>query len=119
MAYAQEVPMLTLVQKGLKRQGMLSDRLEWAALEADLSPSLLTTELFQQVFREWLGLVQSRAAKPVQSTPAVDPASLTVGELVSLLKANQLWALIATAFGVLSGAAAIAYKVGQSFPPHP
>jgi hypothetical protein len=117
MAYAQEVPMLTLVQRGVKRQGMLSERLEWSALEADLSPALLVTERFQQVFREWLDLVQSEDSVPSKS--GLDPASLTVGELLKLLKGPQLWALIATLFGMLGGAAAIAYKVGQAFPPHP
>ena len=61
MAYAQKVPILTFVQPGLKRQGMLSDRLEWKAMETDLQPSFLLTEEFRQVFGEWIASVRHRA----------------------------------------------------------
>lgn len=44
MAYAKNVPILTFVQSGLKRQGMLSDRFEWTAIDAHLTPNLLRTE---------------------------------------------------------------------------
>jgi hypothetical protein len=116
MAYAQEVPMLTIVQKGLRRQGMLSDRFEWMALESDLSPTLIATEPFQQIFREWLALVHARGTKLARAD--IDPASLTVGQLLALLKASQMWALIVAAFGVLSGVFVIAMKIGQAFPHH-
>jgi hypothetical protein len=49
MAYAQHVPILILLERGLRRQGMLSDRLEWMAIEETLSPQLLQTERFRQV----------------------------------------------------------------------
>jgi hypothetical protein len=37
MAYAQDVPILLIVQRGLKRQGMLSDRYEWHAQVTDFT----------------------------------------------------------------------------------
>ncbi|MBS0300122.1 MAG: hypothetical protein JSR32_09395 [Proteobacteria bacterium] len=115
MAYAQRVPILTFVQIGLKRQGMLSDRFEWIAIETDLSPSFLKTEKFQQVFREWLLLVQEHHTS-LQKTK-IDPDELRVGELVSLvsqMKASQLWRLIGAVFAVIAGIAAFAFHVGQS-----
>jgi hypothetical protein len=84
MAYAQRVPILTFVQRGLKRQGMLSDRLEWMAIETDLSLSLLKTEAFQQVFREWLSLVRERRTSSPQVD--VDPAEL---RLVYLFRSSK------------------------------
>ena len=113
MAYAQRVPILTFVQRGLKRQGMLSDRLEWMAIETDLSLSLLKTEAFQQVFREWLSLVRERRTSSRQLD--VDPAELRVGLLISQLKAKQLWGLVGTVFAVLAGVATLAFKAGQWF----
>ena len=41
MAYARRVPLLTMIEPGLKRQGMLSDRLEWMALQEVLVPEYL------------------------------------------------------------------------------
>ena len=113
MAYAQRVPILTFVQSGLKRQGMLSDRFEWMALETDFSPSFLKTEQFQQVFLEWLSLVQERRnfSKKVE----IDPAELRVGVLISQLKTKQLWGLIGAIFAVLAGIATLAFKAGQWF----
>jgi len=113
MAYAQRVPILTFVQRGLKRQGLLSDRLEWMALETDLSPSFLKTEPFQQVFREWLSLVQERRTSSQRIE--LDPAELKVGVLVAQLKTKQLWGLIGGVFAVLAGVATLAFKAGQWF----
>jgi hypothetical protein len=113
MAYAQRVPILIFVQRGLKRQGMLSDRLEWKAIESDLTPSLLKTEEFQQVFREWLSLVQDRRTSP--NKDEIDLAELQVGVLISRLKASQLWGLLVALFTVLAGVAGLAFKAGQWF----
>ena len=65
MAYACDIPLLIFVEKGLTREGMLSDRLEWNAVETDLSPSLLVEDSFRQVFNEWISLMRSRRSKVV------------------------------------------------------
>ena len=114
MAYAQRVPILTFVQRGLKRQGMLSDRFEWMAIEADLSPSLLKTEQFQQVFREWLSLMQERRRTSLHKDE-IDPAELRVGVLISRLKTSQLYGLLVAVIAVLAGVASLAFKTGQWF----
>ncbi|MFA4902555.1 MAG: hypothetical protein WC600_07395 [Desulfobaccales bacterium] len=111
MAYAQRVPILTFVQRGVKRQGMLSDRFEWMALETDLSPSFLKTDQFQQVFREWLSYIQKNSTS-LQKVD-LDPAELKVGVLLSHLKTKQLWALIVAVSSILAGVATLAYKAGQ------
>jgi hypothetical protein len=46
MAYARKMPLLILVQPGLKRQGMLSDRLEWMAIEVALTPGISSNRTF-------------------------------------------------------------------------
>ncbi len=109
MAYAQRVPILTFVQRGLKRQGMLSDRFEWTALETDLSPSFLRTDQFQQVFREWLSYMQKRRTSSQKVD--LDLGKVKVGALLSLLTTTQLWGLIVA----IATIAALAFKAGQWF----
>ncbi len=115
MAYAQRVPILTLVQTGLKRQGMLSDRLEWIAIETNLSPAVLRTEQFQQVFDEWLALVK-QSSSHAEGTD-FDPSALKVGALFSQLTTKQLWGLFVVVAGVLVSVSTAAFKLGQTFPP--
>jgi hypothetical protein len=115
MAYSRRVPILTLVQPGLKRQGMLSDRLEWMAVETELTPLFLATEHFRQVFSEWISTVDRRRTEPSQLP--FDPAELTVGNLVSQLRAKQVGALAVIIFGLFGGVATAAFKAGQYFTP--
>jgi hypothetical protein len=66
MAYSNQLPILTLVQTGLKRQGMLSDRFEWAAIEDDLNQNLLNGEKFRQIFDEWISLVDKHQSAKIE-----------------------------------------------------
>ncbi len=111
MAYAQRVPILTLVQPGLKRHGMLSTRLEWVALEKEQVPSLLATAEFRQVFAEWLAVVRQGRAAPQR--PEVDPAALKIGYLLSQLSFRQLIALLVAMIALLSTVATISFRAGQ------
>lgn len=111
MAYAQRVPILTLVQPGLKRQGMLSTRLEWVAIEKELVPPLLATEEFRQVFGEWLSLV--RKGRDAPARPEMDPSELKIGYLMSQLSSKQLIALIGGVIMLLSVVATISFRAGQ------
>lgn len=111
MAYAQRVPILTLVQPGLKRQGMLSDRLEWVALEKDLTPALLLTAEFEQRFDEWLNYV--RENEPSRAPASVDPGEFRIGFILSQLRPSQLYKLLGAVFVILSVLASTAFAVGR------
>lgn len=117
MAYSRRLPILTFVQSGLKRQGMLSNRIEWAAVEQDLTPALLRTTQFQQTFEEWLQLV--KAEKPNASLPRSDLTEITIGALLSNLKglkAKQAWGILIVIASLLGGVTTTAFKLGQQFP---
>jgi len=43
MAYGMELPLFIVVERGLKRQGMIGDRHEWYAQEIELSKDYLKT----------------------------------------------------------------------------
>jgi hypothetical protein len=114
MAYACDIPLLIFVEKGLARQGMLSDRLEWNAVETDLSPSLLIEESFGQVFNEWTSLMRSRKKQSGPSKNLTDKWRVKdILQIVMNLEAKDAWALVAGAFAVLALVAGLAFKVGQ------
>lgn len=113
MAYAQKIPILSLVQIGLKRQGMLSDRFEWKAIETDLNPALLATQEFRQVFSEWIGLVRKESEKIEENE--IDPAQLKVGSLVKQLSAKQAISLSLVTLGTIGSIISVAFKAGLSW----
>jgi hypothetical protein len=113
MAYAQKIPILSLVQSGLKRQGMLSDRFEWCAIEADLNPSLLATEKFRQTFSEWIELVRKEPGRI--EIAEIDPAQLKVGSLVKQLSAKQVISLSLVTLGAIGSITSVAFKAGLSW----
>jgi hypothetical protein len=116
MAYGQRVPILTFIQSGLRRQGMLSDRLEWMALETDFSTNFLRTTQFQQTFGEWLALVAERRTSWRKS--GIDPGELTIGHLLTQLKARQLWSVLVAVSAVAAAIFLAAFKAGQWFQNH-
>ena len=122
MAYSKNIPILTFVQTGLKRQGMLSNRFEWIALESDLSPDLLRTEKFRQIFDQWLHHVAKnselkRKELDVESkSKELDVTEIKLTTLITKLNTKEAWAALVIAFGIVSGVATTAFKLGQTFP---
>jgi hypothetical protein len=114
MAYAQKVPILTLVQSGLKRQGMLSDRLEWAAIESDLTQSVLRSEEFKQVFSEWLMYVGNEKNNRSKNKKELDIGQISVGQLIFSLKPNQMYAVIVAFVAIISASCLLSFKIGQN-----
>jgi hypothetical protein len=116
MAYAQNVPILTLVQRGLKRQGMLSDRLEWKAIEGELNLALLGTEEFRQVFDDWMRYVKQGRPAPVLTAPeslTLDPGQMTIAQLLQAMKPGQLWSIAAALTSLLAIVASAAFWLGS------
>jgi hypothetical protein len=125
MAYSKDIPILTFVQTGIKKQGMLSNRLEWVPIEIDLSPDVLRTEEFRQIFDEWLRRVTRKAelkskeelkSREGLKSKELDIDDIKISTVLTQLNTKQGWAAIAMAFGVVSGVATTAFKLGQTFP---
>jgi hypothetical protein len=116
MAYSKHMPILTFVQTDLKRQGMLSDRFEWAAIEADLSPDLLQTDKFSQIFDQWLKLVAKKAESKSEELNLENVGDIKITNILGHLNTKQAWAALIIAFGIISGVATTAFKLGQIFP---
>lgn len=130
MGYGQHLPVLTLVQNGLSRQGMLSKRMEYVAIQTDLTPALLAGDPFQQIFREWLLLVKERRSRLAaikeaeelknkkkeeeKAKEAAQPSRLKdiINMFVSL-ETRDAYAVVVPIFGILAMVSTTSYKVGQ------
>jgi hypothetical protein len=117
LAFGFELPLLILVEKGVKREAMLSDRSEWFPIETDLSETFITSERFQAVLKDWVGLVNARATTPraPEAPPPKDLSRLTASDFFSSLTVAQMWGIGAAAVGLLAGVAVLAFWLGKTF----
>lgn len=116
MAYANHLPLFVIVERGVHREGMLSKRLEWDALEVDISSKVFGTEEFRQRFESWLSFIDGRSQKKACSAVEVDKLTLT--QIFQCLTAGQLWAILAAVVAILSFLATVAYKIGAWIATH-
>src|SRR5262249_58586592 len=88
MAYAHDLPMLVLVEKCIYRQGMLSKRFEWNAMEIDIDPQVVKQEPFRQMVDVWLGRVSSSKVKREKAKH--DLEKVTIGEYLASMKPKEM-----------------------------
>jgi hypothetical protein len=114
MAYGLDLPMLILVEKGLKRQGILSDRSEWFPQIIELSPNFLNSQEFKGIFEDWKSLAKERAderEKRAQRTIA----GLTMIELLKGIGVKAGLNLTMAICSLLAAAFSIGFWVAQKF----
>jgi hypothetical protein len=122
MAYSRGLPLLVVVEKGLKSEGLLEHGYDWYVQWIEAVPSALTTSEFNGVLASWKSKMESKKANPTKNvgnnTLSKSPADLTIGELVGGLRPAQLWSLLAGLAAVIAAAFTLGAKlVGHnSFP---
>jgi hypothetical protein len=113
MAYACQKPLMVIVEEGLKSEGLLERGYDWYVQWVKLETSSLNTAAFNGVLASWKSkMTQSASArKQARTKPMnIDPANLTIIELVRGLKLSQLWAVLIALAGLSAGAFAIGAK---------
>jgi hypothetical protein len=117
MAYVHGLPLLVVVERGLRPEGLLEARYDWYVQTVDPSDEeSLTTPEFRGVLTDWLKRVDETSkagpARAVGSNRNVE--ALTPAQLVRSLSIKQAWAIIVAIATTLAGIAAIAYTIGQA-----
>jgi len=110
MAYSRGLPLLVLVDKQVRCDGLLEKGNDWYVQELEIEPQSLNSSEFNGVMESWRDRIARRQPKSV-SAMKPDPANMSVAQLVGALKPAQLWTLIIAAFGALSGA----FVLGANF----
>jgi hypothetical protein len=113
MACTRGHPILIIVEKGLKGEGLLEKGNESYIQCVELGTSALTTLEFNGVLSSWKRKVAERAI--ATSTPLSKDAKpldqLTVAELVGRMNASQLWSVLGALAALIGGAFLLGAKL--------
>jgi hypothetical protein len=117
MAYLHNHPLLVIVERGLKNEGLLEKGYDWYVQTIDLKLTALSTTEFIGIFTDWKERVgQHKRRNPAlgnTNTAGVSPDKLTVGQIMASLTMPQVWAIVIAVVTALGGVAALAYKIGS------
>ncbi len=113
MAYSHFHPLLVIVEKGVKPEGLLESGYDWYVQEIDLDLSSLNTPSFQGIFADWKMRVEKRHAAPQDAAVTRHPESMTLGEWLTSLTVPQLWKTAAALLGLLVVVASAAFTIGR------
>lgn len=116
MAYTKNLPLLVIAEHGLKTDGLLEDRYDWAIYWTDFDPRDFHSKRFAAWVGTWKNAVFEHARlRPIQDvSERLDPSNVTVGTYLRQLTVPQLWALLSAITGVLIAVATVGYLIGAS-----
>jgi hypothetical protein len=117
LAYSRKLPILVVVESGLKSEGLLENGYDWYVQWIKPAPSALTTLEFNGVLADWKSKVESYKAAPINVqnvSMSKSPTDLTIQELLGGLRPAQLWSLLVG----LAAAAAGAFALGARLAGH-
>jgi hypothetical protein len=110
MAYSRGLPLMVVVEKGLKMEGLLERGYDWYVQVVEPNASALTTLEFNSVLTDWKGKMQQRNL-PDQTGKKVPVSVATIGELISSLRPAELWSVLAALAAVVAGAFVLGGKL--------
>ena len=108
MSYSRGLPLMVIVEQGLKMEGLLQLGYDWYVQVVKPDPAALTTPEFNGVLSDWKAKLTQRSPK---TTTPKNPGELTLGELFSSMKPSQLWSLLGAIAALIAGAFAIGGKL--------
>ena len=113
MACACGIPLMVIMERGLREEGLLSRGYDWYVQRIEPTTAALATVEFNGVLSSWKEKVVKHAAPGTGKSEAQlkSVADLTVGELVSGMKAGQLWSVLGALAALIGGAFVLGAKL--------
>ncbi|WPU97333.1 hypothetical protein SNE26_15015 [Mucilaginibacter sp. cycad4] len=114
IAYAKNLPILIIVEEGVRAEGLLEKGNDWYVMTVKPSQSSLSTVEFNGVLASWKSKVEKLSAgknDTAAEKKKVVPDELTIGDLVSNMKPAQLWGVL----GAIIALMAAIFVIGQHF----
>jgi hypothetical protein len=117
MAWSRGLPLLVIVEVGLRPEGLLERGYDWYAQELPAQSASLSGPEFSGVLASWKQKVLSRPASSPDASIELprSAAEMTVGQLVGSLTPAQVWSLLAALGALIAGAFGLGAKL---FPHH-
>jgi hypothetical protein len=113
MAYNRRLPLMVVVESGLKSEGLLERGYDWYVQWIEPVPSALTSLEFNGILADWKSKVESYKVAPIEfgdNRLAKPVGDLTIRDLVGGLRPAQLWSLILVFTSIVAGAFALGAK---------
>jgi hypothetical protein len=110
MAYARGLPLMVIVESGLKSEGLLENGYDWYVQWVPVDASTLQSAEFNGVLASW----KTKLVRPgrAPSRLPTSPTEMTVSDLVGGLKPAQLWGLLGALASALAGAFLLGSRLG-------
>jgi len=108
MSYAYDLPLMVLVEEGVKNDGLLERGNDWYVQTISPERASLNSNEFNGVMASWKKKVNVGIS---EKKPASDPSELTVGVLLGNLKPAQLWSVLGALAILIGGAFALGGKL--------
>jgi hypothetical protein len=96
LAYSRKLPLLVLVEDGVRQDGLLEQGFDWYVLNTPIEPAALASSQFNGVLASWTKKLTGAPAVAPAAPARPNPADMTVGQLLGALKPTQLWSLLGT-----------------------
>ena len=109
MGYVRKLPLLMLVEEGVRADGLLEKGFDWYVQTVTLNAGSLNTSTFNGVLASWRHKMSTPPAKVAQAVPL--PNEMTVAQLIGALKPAQLWSCLGALAVALAGAFALGGKL--------
>lgn len=104
MSYTRGLPLMVIVEAGLKSEGLLERGYDWYVQSVKLEAAALHSNEFNGVLSSWK---EKMAEMPKMVSPSRAPSDLTVAELLGGLKPAQLWTVLVALAALVGGAFAL------------
>lgn len=114
MAYVKGLPILVIIEEGIKIEGLLERGFDWYVLTVNITQAPLSATEFNGVLSSWKEKVENfntekRAAN--KQIVSIIPDELTIGQIFNNLKTSHLWAIIMALIGI----ATAGFIIGKFF----
>lgn len=116
MAYTRGLPLLIIVEEGIKKDGLLEPGYDWYVQYIEPKKSSLNTAEFNGILASWKNKILN-SKKQIKNTKSINAAEMTIGELVKGLKTSQLWGVLVALVALVSGAFALGAKIFPNITP--
>jgi hypothetical protein len=108
MAYTKHLPLLVIVEAGLKAEGLLESGYDWYVQTLPLEATALSSNEFNGVLADWKDKVLEMGTPPAgparPGLQGLNPAEMSVLDLLGALRPVQLWSVTIALAGLLAGA---------------
>ncbi len=108
MAYTRGLPLMIIVEGGLKSEGLLERGYDWYVQCVKPEAAALSSTEFNGVLASWK---QKMVQSPKKAALSKTASDLTVAELIGGLKPTQLWSVVVALAALVAGAFALGGKL--------